>query len=171
MLYKPEHVRIFCRVSIVLQVHIAHQRILYYSGGNLTNQAGHAVVLINFEPDCLTFMNSWGTDFADGGFFRIKDQSVLHDFNFYDVYWEIDDLTNQEKQAFKEEGARRGKELLQTFTSLNNLLVECPKCNKNSKVVDYSGNLLEARCPKCNKKFKPKNKHILRSLYNNNMQH
>ena len=129
------------------------------------------LVLTRCDPKCLTFMNSWGTDFADEGFFRVEDSSVLRDMLFYDVYWEMEDLTPKEKLAFEKEGTRRGKELLQTFPSLQDLPYQCPECKRISKVVEYYGNMLVAECSKCHKKFVPKNEQLLESLYIRNMDY
>lgn len=144
---------------------------LYYTySGGPPNLGGHAVVLIRCDPDCLTFMNSWGQQFADGGFFRVKDQTVLNATTFYDIYWTLNDLTLNEKQAYKREGAIRGQELLQTFPSLQDVCFACPKCNRTSCVGEYSGHLLEAECPKCHRRFKPTNQEILCSLHNRMFQ-
>ena len=145
--------------------------LLYFSGEALTELGGHAVVLTRCDSNCLTFMNSWGTDFADEGFFRVEDSSVLRDMLFYDVYWEMEDLTPKEKLAFEMEGTRRGKELLQTFPSLQDLPYKCPECKRISKVVEYYGNMLVAECPKCHKQFVPTNEQLLESLYIRNMDY
>ena len=145
-------------------------KIQFFAGSDTTPGGGHAVVLIRCDSKCLTFMNSWGTGWGDNGFFRIKDQSVLNDMKFYDVYWTLKDLKASEKQAYKEQGAERGRELLQTFPSLQDLFYKCPKCSDTSEVVQYSGNLIEAKCPKCHQKFKPTNRDILYSLYYRNMK-
>ena len=129
------------------------------------------MVLTRCDSNCLTFMNSWGTDFADEGFFRVEDSSVLRDMFFYDVYWEKKDLTWIERVFFKMEGTRRGSELVQTFPSLQDLPYQCPECKRISKVVEYYGNLLVAGCPKCHKNFVPKNEHLLESLYIRNMEY
>ena len=145
---------------------------MFTIGGPTTKPGGHAVVLIRCDPDCLTFMNSWGTEFADEGFFRVEDQSVLNDMKFYDVYWTLDDLTSGEKRAYKIEGTKKAKEVLEKFPSLKDVIYKCPKCKRDSKVVEYYGNLLEAECPKCHKSFEPTNGSILQStLYSHNMQH
>lgn len=123
------------------------------------------MVLMGCTPDCLTFMNSWGQDFADGGFFRVENQSVLNDTKFYDVYWTEDDLKPSEKEAFKREGTERARDLLQTFPSVQDLSYKCPICSQKSKVGEFSGHVLEAECPKCHQKFKPTNKEIIESLY------
>lgn len=61
---------------------------------------GHAVVLINDDDNRLEFLNSWGTGFADKGFFCIKDENVLDQLKFYDVYWYESDLTQNEIQSY-----------------------------------------------------------------------
>ena len=74
-------------------------------------------------------MNSRGTGWGDNGFFRIKDQLVLNKMKFYDVYWELQDLTPSEKQAYKKQGAERWQKLLQTYPSLQDLPYKCPNCH------------------------------------------
>ena len=135
------------------------------------SELGHAVVLIRCDPECLTFMNSYGPMWGDGGFFRVKDQSVLNRMEFYDVYWTENDLTDGEKEAFKIESSTKAKEVMETFPSLKDLVYQCPKCNRGSKAIEYSGNLLEAKCPKCYQAFKPTNESILESLYTQNMDY
>jgi len=61
---------------------------------------GHAVVLINDNDDKLEFLNSWGTKFADKGFFSIKDENVLDNLKFYDIYWYESDLTQNEIKSY-----------------------------------------------------------------------
>ena len=126
------------------------------------------MVLTGCSPTHLTFMNSWDQHWADGGFFRVEDANVLSDTEFYDVYWEIYDLTEGEKTAFEREGIEKSRELLQDFPSIKDLSYECPECHESSKVGEYSGHVLEAECPKCHKNFKPTNKEIIESLYTQN---
>ena len=85
----------------------------------------------------------------------MKDQSVLSDTKFYDVYWTEQDLTPTE----------RVRELASTFPSVKDLQHECPHCKQTSKVGEYLGHLLEAKCPKCYKTFTPTKKEIMESLY------
>ena len=134
-----------------------------------TKAGGHAVVLTRCDPDCLTLMNSWGTDWADGGFFRVTDQSVLNEMEFYDVYWTEDDLTDSEKRAYTIESTRRMRELMEEFPSLKDFVYQCPNCKCGSKAYEFSGNLLEAVCSKCHQMFKPTNESILQGLYSRNM--
>lgn len=123
------------------------------------------MVLISCDPNCLTYMNSWGQDFADGGFFRVKEESVLNDTTFFDVYWTVNDLMPSEIEAYEREGTKRGQELLQTFPSIQDLPYKCPKCSRKSNVGEFSGHMLEAKCPKCHQKFKPTNAQMIQSLY------
>ena len=126
---------------------------------------GHAVVLIRCHPNCLVFMNSWGQKFADGGFFRIQDEKVLHSMEFFDVYWEEDDLTTSEKKAFERKGVEGWKEFLEKFKSIQEIPYMCPHCKEESKVDEFTGHHLEAMCPKCLQTFKPDGPGIMESLY------
>ena len=116
---------------------------------------GHAVVLIKCEPTSLIFMNSWGTDFADGGFFRVRNQAVL-DLQFYDVYWTLSDLRPSEITAFTTTSNQKGEDMLRNLpSSVKNLPYECPRCHRCSPAVQFIGRLVEAECPKCHQRFKP----------------
>ena len=126
---------------------------------------GHAVVLIRCHPNCLVFMNSWGQNFGDGGFFRVRDEKVLHNMVFFDIYWEEEDLTSSEKRAFESKGVDEWKEYLKKFKSIQKLSYSCPHCNTESKVEEFTGHHLEAKCPKCFNTFKPDGSGILESLY------
>ena len=44
------------------------------------------MVLMRCTPRGLTFMNSWGEEFANGGFFTVENENVLRNMKFYDVY-------------------------------------------------------------------------------------
>ena len=129
------------------------------------------MVLIRCDPKCLTFMNSWGGKFADGGFFRVKDQYVLNDTSFYDVFWTEDDLKPSEKRAYEKKCTERARHLMQTFPSVQDLTYKCPQCNRHSKVSEFSGNILEAKCPICQQNFKPTNAEILQTLYTRNIDY
>ena len=126
-------------------------------------------MLVRCSPQCLVFMNSWGQGWGDGGFFRVEDAKVLDNMTFYDVYWTLTDLKQSEKEAYRQEGLKKAKELGEKFPSIYNLLFECPKCRQNSRVGDFKGDLLETTCPRCHETFKPKNEDLLKSLYNENV--
>ena len=122
-------------------------------------------MLIKCDPECLTFMNSWGKEFADGGFFRVKDANVLNKAKFFDVYWTIKDLSQAEIKAYEESCIKITKDIAETCPSIKDLRYECLNCNMTSNVDEFLGHILEAECPKCHTKFKPTNKSILHSLY------
>jgi hypothetical protein len=63
----------------------------------------HAVVLISYDQNSLKFMNSHGANWADGGMFKIENENVLLNMEFYDIFWEEDDLTENEKKQFLED--------------------------------------------------------------------
>ena len=118
---------------------------------------GHAVVLTSFNSEYLRLLDSWGSDWADNGFIKVQNADVLG-FQFYDVYWEIEDLNEKEKTSFKELGSKRAKWLMETLPSLHrdDYTVKCPICRVDSPVKDFTGNLLQAKCPKCKKAFELK---------------
>lgn len=110
-------------------------------------------------------MNSWGQNFADGGFFRVEDEKVLHDMEFFDVYWNEKDLTSNEIGAFERRGVEKLKGLVGKFKSVHELPYACPHCKRESKVNEFTGHHLEAKCQKCLWTFKPDAPGILESLY------
>ena len=61
---------------------------------------GHAVVLMSYDSKGMRFLNSWGEGWADSGFFKVKDASVLG-LQFLDVYWTLNDLKHSEKEAYE----------------------------------------------------------------------
>ena len=76
---------------------------------------GHAVVLTHIGPNYLKFLNSWGKDFGDNGFFSVT-PGVLNETRYFDIFWKENDLSKEEKEAYKkyiENGRRRVKEYLE----------------------------------------------------------
>ena len=135
-------------------------------GASQTNASGHAVVLTRCSPKGLTFMNSWGEKFANGGFFTLEDEHIFHyPIKFYDVEWFESELKQSETMAFKRESSKRCKELGETFPSALKLPFVCPKCNRESQIKEFSGHALDATCPKCSQHFKPTNEQLIESLY------
>ena len=122
---------------------------------SLTKKGGHAVVLIKCDPEGLTFLNSWSTDFADKGFFKVKNQLVLG-LKFYDVYWTLNDLKGSEIAAYQSESREIAEQIARNLPeSLQTLPYECPKCHRCSPAIEFIGHLWEATCPKCNQNFEP----------------
>ena len=149
---------------------VLHKLLSLFIGSYTGRKVRHAVVLTGCDPDSLTFMNSWGTHFADGGFFRVEDENVLDEMEFFDIYWKEDDLTLSEREAYKREAVRRSKELADKFPSLEDLHCMCPKCGKRSPVSSFRGDVLNALCPKCYSTFKPTSNDLLSALYSKKHQ-
>lgn len=63
---------------------------------------GHAVVLTHISKNYLKFLNSWGTGFADNGYFKVKNANVLGNINFYDIFWDTPDLNKEEIETFNQ---------------------------------------------------------------------
>ncbi|CAC5377629.1 unnamed protein product [Mytilus coruscus] len=114
--------------------------------------SGHAVVLTSFNSECFRFMNSWGENWADMGFFKVENSKVL-DFEFIDVFWTLNDLSKREVEYFKEHGAEVAEKIMKNLTGLQKATYKCPECAVISLVTEFSGSLKEAVCPKCKKKF------------------
>ena len=70
-----------------------------------SESGGHAVVLTSYSIESLVFMNSWGKEWADNGFFSIANSKVLS-CKFYDVYWTANDLSDVEKDQFRQHSLR-----------------------------------------------------------------
>jgi hypothetical protein len=120
-----------------------------------TKTDGHAVVLMKCDPTSLTFINSWGPDFADKGFFRVRNQAVLN-LQFYDVYWVLSDLKASEIQAFRTKSGDKGRELMQKLPpGIQNLPYQCPQCHECFPVSAFITGWMGAECPKCHHRFKP----------------
>jgi hypothetical protein len=110
-----------------------------------TDRAGdlgaHAVVLIGSDASSIEFLNSWGYRFAGKGRFRVQNAETLG-LAFYDVFWEEDDLSQEEKAAYgnycrqHQTGAARADE---GFSSLGALYFRCQNCRhliRNDAVAD-----------------------------------
>ncbi|XP_062407049.1 uncharacterized protein LOC134098110 [Sardina pilchardus] len=66
--------------------------------------SGHAVVMSRCSSERLRLMNSWGRGWGDQGFFRIQNADVLG-LKFVDVFWTLDDLRQEEKDAYTKYGS------------------------------------------------------------------
>jgi hypothetical protein len=117
--------------------------------------SGHAVVLIKCDPESLWLMNSWGPGFADRGFFRVQNQSVLN-LRFFDIYWTLNDLKHSEIEAFNQTTRNATAKWLEKIPeSVQSLPYQCPKCEQSSPANTFLGHILEAQCPICHQNFKP----------------
>ena len=119
-----------------------------------TPLSGHAVVLTSYNSKCLTFMNSWGDEWADNGFFRVQNAEVLGDqLEFFDVYWELDDLNENEKERYRKFGSILARKLIELLEGLEFAEYTCPKCQQISLVTEFTGTLSKVQCPKCSNTF------------------
>ncbi|XP_074658688.1 uncharacterized protein LOC141911598 [Tubulanus polymorphus] len=109
---------------------------------------GHAVVLTSYNSECLRFMNSWGTDWADSGYFKVANARVI-DFEFFDVYWTLSDLHPSEIREFEKYGPEIADRLFKSLRGLQSATYTCPICRKPSKVTEFTGKLVQAKCPNC----------------------
>lgn len=50
---------------------------------------GHAVILMHCNPSSLTFINSWGDQWGNGGFFSIAGAKVLSNKNFPMQFFDV----------------------------------------------------------------------------------
>ena len=137
------------------------------------DDGGHAVVMTACSPDSITFLNSQGSDWGDGGSFSVEDHTVLelasasgvNRMQFYDVLWDEEALTPSERQAFQtkvdDEVARRS----QKYPSLLELEVRCPRCRGNAPVADFKGSIRRAVCPLCRDAFQPEPGYLVQALY------
>jgi hypothetical protein len=65
----------------------------------------HAVVLVDTGPKDLTFLNSWGEEWADRGRFRVSGAAIV-DARFHDVFWTLQDLGSEDIRAWEALKAR-----------------------------------------------------------------
>lgn len=59
----------------------------------------HSVVLTHISKNYLKFLNSWGTNWGDNGYFKVENANVLN-AEFIDIFWELDDLDKNEKDNY-----------------------------------------------------------------------
>ena len=118
---------------------------------------GHSVVLTSFDSESLRLLNSWGCQWADMGFFRVQNEDVLG-LEFIEVYWEEDDLEEEEKAYFKRHGSTVARKLIESYSSLKDAQYTCPvaECSKRSPVVAFTGTLSHVKCPKYGNEFSTK---------------
>ncbi|XP_068738578.1 uncharacterized protein [Montipora capricornis] len=129
---------------------------LYSETDSKSEKVRHAVVLTSYDAESLRLMDSrYGVEFADGGFFRVQEASVLG-LEFIDVFWDWDKLNEEEKEIYNKHGAEVASNLMKSLKGLQVAKYKCPLCHAESKVVDYSGHALNAKCPICTGTFDPK---------------
>ena len=82
--------------------------------------AGHAVILIEFNENGFVCLNSWGKDFGDNGKFTIRNINILEKPAIFDVYFEEKDLPMELKKEWKEYSQKNEKEFKDRYFDMDN---------------------------------------------------
>ena len=148
-------------------------------------EGGHAVVLTEIEENCLKFLNSWGENFADKGYFRIKNENVI-DFRYMDIFWYESDLTQEERDKYNNNYLSFIKQASNYLSDSNINIkdelkknVKCPKCHQESSLENFELILhqnheqnngaelrkLQIKCNKCFRTFESDSIMILLYIY------
>ncbi|KAH8687362.1 hypothetical protein BGZ60DRAFT_501544 [Tricladium varicosporioides] len=147
------------RDFILTKAHMASHRL----PSDLDNGGGHAVVMTRCDPRSLTFLNS----------FSIEKPAVLELGNagewarmrFFDVYWYEGDLKAGERRAYQEKVDKTVRTQAAQYPSLLELEVQCPHCQGNAPIADFTGSIRRAVCPLCRQTFQAEAEHLVRALY------
>jgi hypothetical protein len=116
-------------------------------------QEAHAIVLIRASPDCLTFLNSWGSKWGDDGCFRIENPADFR-MTFVTVASDITRL-DREDLAFMTQERERLVRLTEARTILHGESIKCPNCHGYRRAEEYKGSCLRLTCPICDHQFPP----------------
>lgn len=126
---------------------------------------GHAVVLVDFGDGYLTFLNSWGNEWADNGRFRIKDSSVLGGISYFDIFWYESDLSPIEKKAWSERKTIALTDLIwNQFQKSPETKMICPHCQSSTLAKSYYGDCSRCVCPVCFNSFSPTIEYLSKNL-------
>ena len=112
----------------------------------------HAVVLASYDSSCLRFMNSWGEEWGDGGFFRIQNPEVLN-MKFMRVYVDTEALLPSEKHYYRTHRLENLAKKLMNLKGLRYTRYACPKCQTSSRLSEFRGRMFEPECPHCQRTF------------------
>ena len=64
--------------------------------------SGHGAVIVGHDDQSWKIKNSWGDDFADGGYFKMSKSLLSQCRNhFFDVFWYEHDLNQKDLEAYK----------------------------------------------------------------------
>ena len=76
------------------------------------DKSSHVCVINGVNDTAYRVKNSWGAEFANGGFFLIKKDALGDDLRFMCIYHTYDDLTDQDKKAWENAPDERKQEWL-----------------------------------------------------------
>ena len=122
-------------------------------------EIGHTVVFFKYNSYYMEFINS-----SSLGFFKIGDLSIFKKYRFYDIYWDLSDLTDEDKKNWEE----RNQELIKDNLykeGLFNYKIECPNCKRISEAKQFNGTFYKAICPLCDFSFVPNIEQLAKTLY------
>lgn len=125
---------------------------------------GHAVVFVKYGSNYLEFINSWGINWNNGGFFRVGYLKFFQKVRFFDVFWFLSDLTEQDKKNWESRNQQIIKDNLSRY-KLFNYKIQCPKCNGITKAEKFTGTFYKAKCPLCSQTFVPNIEQLAKTLY------
>jgi hypothetical protein len=146
---------------------VPYKKYLPENNEDYNKRGGHAVVLVGSQVDYLKFLNSWGIEFGDKGFFKLKNDEIFEMY-FYELYWDDNDLTKEELEEhykFKKKLSADYFEDVNNYEKISNEEVECPLCHVKSTIKEFSGFIDEVKCPKCKKMFTTTDEKLLKKLY------
>lgn len=144
---------------------------LIQPNGSLGNKkekgsGGHAVVLIDANISALEFLNSWGPNWGNNGRFRVENADVLK-MIFYDVYWTLNDLTNDEKDGYQR-SIDATSEAIQNNdpdpSKYSSLYFRCTHCKKLVRDQNLSTSSTSCICPFCKSSFNPRDSSLRRGI-------
>ena len=126
---------------------------------------GHAVVLVGASGP-LKFLNSWGEDWGDGGFFRIDHSNVFATMKFFVLYWDRTDINEIEKNKMAQKDL--SIDYFNNYDKIKEIYKDkskCEICGQESKNYEFKGTLKKVECPKCHKFFEPKDEKLKTKIY------
>ena len=110
---------------------------------------GHSVLLIEIKGNYLRFLNSWGSDWGDGGTFKLENASILKPYKteelpeFYDIFFYENELSPEEKIFYSK-----------NKTNIRGLLINFDKATINDirKYINCFPKEFEFKCENCEKR-------------------
>jgi hypothetical protein len=136
------------------------------------DEEGHAVVLTGCHPHSLTFLNSWGKEWGDGGSFKVESSEVLGSkqrpqMEFYDVFWYEDELPEEVQEAYRAWSSSKVSKKAGLFPGVYDLEARCPRCHHSSRIGEFEGTIHKVVCPRrdCREDFHPEPGHLLQAIY------
>ena len=136
----------------------------------LNEMHGHAVVLVSSTNKYLRFLNSWGTNFGEFGFFKIDNSQTLNIMKYLKIYYDYDELTQSQKdkhEKFKRSLTKTYFNNYENYEKLLKIETQCPYCGEKSEIGKFysEGSLDSVRCPECNEIFEVYDEKLIQKLY------